>query len=324
MLYFAEMNSTKGLGPVLAVGVGFALAAMLTLAPGAAGDLRSVGVLAEAAGFGSAEPTCTGVWARTGERIARRPRVVWIGTAVALVVMAIGTVDLDASGLTNKASFRGHPDSVAGEAVVAKHFPAGSGSPARRHCRRRTGAARAARPRDDSRDREVSDPTVRNGKVFLEGTMTAAPDSAAAYATVDRTRATFHAVRGADAKVGGFSATTLDVNRATKHDRQLIIPIVLIVVFVILALLLRALVAPVVLIATVVLSFAAALGVSAVLFKHVFGFHGSDTSFPLFVFVFLVALGIDYNIFLMTRVREEAIKSGTRAGRSPVWRRPAA
>ncbi len=102
------------------------------------------------------------------------------------------------------------------------------------------------------------------------------------------------------------------MQRAAQHDRNLIIPIVLVVVLLILVLLLRAIVAPLVLVATVVLSFAAALGVSALVFQHVFGFGGADTSFPLFVFVFLVALGIDYNIFLMTRVREEAPAHGTR------------
>src|SRR5204862_7899098 len=119
---------------------------------------------------------------------------------------------------------------------------------------------------------------------------------------------------GANALVGGNTAINLDVQRAAAHDRDLIIPIVLAVVFVILGLLLRALVAPVMLIATVVLSFAATLGVSALFFNNVFNFGGADTSFPLFVFVFLVALGIDYNIFLMTRVREEAHRHGARTG----------
>ena len=119
---------------------------------------------------------------------------------------------------------------------------------------------------------------------------------------------------GADALVGGNTAINLDVERAAAHDRKVIIPVILVVVFLILALLLRALVAPIMLIATVVLSFAAALGVSALFFNHVFNFGGADTSFPLFVFVFLVALGIDYNIFLMTRVREEAHRHGTRRG----------
>jgi RND superfamily putative drug exporter len=123
-----------------------------------------------------------------------------------------------------------------------------------------------------------------------------------------------HAVPGADAKVGGMTAMVLDINNANKHDNRLIIPLVLLVVLVILAILLRAIVAPLILIATVVLSFAAALGVSALVFRHLFGFAGEDTSFPLYVFVFLVALGIDYNIFLMTRVREETAQHGTRKG----------
>jgi len=313
-LYLAEMNSTKGLGPVLAIGVGFALAAMLSLLPALLVICGRWVFWPKRPAYGSAEPTSTGLWARTGRRIAGRPRLVWVGTAAALVVMAIGTIDLDASGLTNKAAFRGHPDSVTGETVLAKHFSAGSGSPVVVIAN----ASQSTLVKHVFETTEgiasVSDPVERNGKAFLEGTMTAAPDSAAGYRTVDRVRATFHALQGADAKVGGYSATTLDVNRATEHDRKLIIPIVLLVVFVVLALLLRAFVAPVVLIATVVLSFAAALGISAVLFKHVFGFDGADTSFPLFVFVFLVALGIDYNIFLMTRVREEALKTGTRDG----------
>ena len=121
-----------------------------------------------------------------------------------------------------------------------------------------------------------------------------------------------HAVPNADAKVGGNTAINLDVQRAASYDRNVIIPIILVVVFIILAVLLRAILAPLLLIATVVLSFAAALGASALIFKHVFGFGGADTAFPLFVFVFLVALGIDYNIFLMTRVREETVRHGTR------------
>ena len=141
-----------------------------------------------------------------------------------------------------------------------------------------------------------------------------APDSQGAYATIDRVRAAVHAVPGAHALVGGNTATNLDVQRASAHDRDLIIPLILLVVLIILGLLLRALVAPLILTATVVLSFAAALGVSAFFFDHVFGFGGADTSFPLFVFVFLVALGVDYNIFLMTRVREEAIKRDARHG----------
>jgi hypothetical protein len=142
----------------------------------------------------------------------------------------------------------------------------------------------------------------------------AAPDSQAGYDTVDRLRDRVHAIPGADAKVGGGSAVTLDIQRASRHDRNLVVPLVLGVVLVILALVLRAVVAPLLLVATVVLSFAAALGVSALAFEYVFDFAGSDPAFPLWTFVFLVALGTDYNIFLMTRVHEESKRHGTRRG----------
>jgi len=160
----------------------------------------------------------------------------------------------------------------------------------------------------------VTPPAVRGGHAYLQGTLTSPPDSQAAYATIDRVRARVRAVPGGHALAGGDTAINLDVARAAAHDNKLLLPLILAVVFVILAILLRALVAPLILTATVVLSFAAALGVSAFFFTHVFGFGGADTTFPLLVYVFLVALGIDYNIFLMTRVREEAHKRDARHG----------
>src|SRR5699024_4562413 len=117
-----------------------------------------------------------------------------------------------------------------------------------------------------------------------------------------------------DALVGGVTATALDTNEASIHDRTLIIPIVLVVILVILMLLLRSIVAPVLLIITTVISFGTAIGVSALLFNNAFNFHGADPAVPLYGFVFLVALGIDYNIFLATRVREETVRHGTREG----------
>jgi RND superfamily putative drug exporter len=157
-------------------------------------------------------------------------------------------------------------------------------------------------------------PVARAGYAYLQATLASPPDSQAAYATIDRARAAVHAIPGAHALVGGYTAVSLDEARASTHDRELILPLILIMVFVVLMVLLRALVAPLLLTATVVLSFAAALGVSAFFFNHVFHFGGADTTFPLFVFVFLVALGIDYNIFLMTRVREEAATGNARHG----------
>ena len=226
--------------------------------------------------------------------------------------MALGLTGLKADGLTNAQSFRGHPESVTGQSVIDQHFPAGAGQPVQVFGSPASGPQLAAALRSVPGITDVTSPVPVAGHAYLEATLTSAPDSQAAYATIDRIRDAVHAVPGSDALVGGNTAINLDVQRASTHDRNLIIPIVLAVVFVILALLLRALVAPVM--GTVVLSFGAALGLSALLFRHVFGFVGADTAMPLFVFVFLVALGIDYNIFLMTRVREEAKRHGARTG----------
>jgi putative drug exporter of the RND superfamily len=310
----AELNSTSSLGPVLAIGVAVGAFVMLTLLPALMVTFPRGIFWPYRPAYGSAEPTTRGTWARVGWSIASRARLTWITTAVILGVLALGLTGLKVNGLTNAQSFRGHPDSVTGASVLAAHFPAGAGEPVivigNPGAAARLRSAFAATPGIAA----VSPPAARAGHAYLEGTLTAPYDSQAAYDTIDRVRTAVHAVPGAGALVGGTSAVNLDVKRASAHDRIVIIPLILVVVVVILGLLLRALVAPLILIATVVLSFAAALGVSAFFFNHVFGFAGADTSFPLFVFVFLVALGIDYNIFLMTRVREEAIRRDARHG----------
>jgi RND superfamily putative drug exporter len=313
-LTLADLNSTKGLGPVAALGVAVGLLAMITLLPALLVIFGRWLFWPVRPRHGSAEPTATGLWARLGGRISGRPRAVWITTAVVLGAMSLGLFQLKADGLSTADSFTSKKPSVVGEEALARHFPAGQGQPVavitQAAYAEQVRQAFAATPGISA----VADPVVRGGLAELDGTLTAAPDSPAAQATVERVRAAVHAVPGAEAKVGGMTAMTVDINAANRHDNRVIIPLVLLVVVVILGLLLRAVVAPLILIATVVLSFAAALGVSALVFRHVFGFAGEDTAFPLFVFVFLVALGIDYNIFLMTRVREEARRHGTRRG----------
>ena len=310
----AELNSTSSLGPVLAIGVAVGMVVMLTLLPALLVTFPRGVFWPYKPTYGSPEPTHRGMWARIGWSIAPRPRIIWISTAVLLGVLALGLTGLKANGLTNAQGFRGHPDSVLGESVLAAHFPAGTGTPVvvigSPGAAAQLRSAFAVTPGISS----VTPPVIRAGYAYLEGTLKAPPDSQAAYDTIDRVRSAVHAVPGANALVGGVTAVNLDVQRASAHDRNVIIPLILLVVLVILGVLLRALVAPLILTATVVLSFAAALGVSAFFFNHVFGFGGADTSFPLFVFVFLVALGIDYNIFLMSRVREEAIKRDARHG----------
>ena len=314
-LSVAELNSTKSLGPVLAIGIGVALVSMMTLLPALLLIFGRWIFWPVKPAFGSAEPTARGFWAGVGRRIAVRPRMVWVTTAVILGIMALGLTGLKASGLTAAESFVGHhPDSVVGQAVIGQNFPAGAGQPVVVVSNTAQAVQVEAAFRATPGITGVTGPVTRDGHAFLQGTLTSAPDSPAAFGTIDNVRANVHAVPGADAMVGGNTAVTLDIARAADHDRNLIIPIILVLVFVILGLLLRAIIAPIMLIATVALSFAAALGVSSLFFNHVFSYGNADNSFPLFVFVFLVALGIDYNIFLMTRVREEAGKHGPRRG----------
>ncbi|MEU8628093.1 MMPL family transporter [Streptomyces sp. NPDC048669] len=320
VLLVAEMNSTRGLGPVAAIGVAVALIAMLTLLPALLVIFGRWVFWPVVPHFGSAEPTVHGFWARTGQRLARRPRTVWVATALVLAALSLGLSQLNASGLSNADSFTGKPDSITGQEVQDRYFPAGSGDPllvvasaGRGDAVRGAVAATPGVVRGSVGVPPGARPEV-DGRVIIEATLTAPSDSGRAKDTVERIRGAVHRVPDADAQVGGSTAALIDMDAATRHDNMLIIPLVLLVVLIILALLLRALVAPVLLIATVVLSFAAALGVSALAFRHVFDYAGEPTDFPLFVFVFLVALGIDYNIFLSTRIREEAVLQGTRAG----------
>ncbi|MFI1682484.1 MMPL family transporter [Streptomyces sp. NPDC020607] len=320
VLLAAEMNSTSGLGPVAAIGVAVGLLAMLSLFPALLVIFGRWFFWPLIPHVGSAEPTERGVWARTGQRIDRRPRLIWGVTAATLALLSLGVLQLRAEGLSNADAFTDKPDSITGQEVLARHFPAGSGDPLVIVADRaqRDAVARVVRDARGVVPGSVARPPgtkpLHDGQVLFEATLTDPSDSAAAKRTVERVRDAVHAVPDADAQVGGGTAALLDMDHATAHDNKLIIPLVLAVVLLILAVLLRAVVAPLILIATVVLSFATALGLSALAFRHLFDYAGVPTDFPLFVFVFLVALGIDYNIFLSTRIREEAGHQGTRAG----------
>lgn len=313
-LLFADLNSTSGLGPVAAIGIGVGLLAMLTLLPALLVICGRWVFWPVRPAYGSPDHAQTSLWARVGAVIARRPRQTWVAASLLLAAAALGTLALKADGLTNAEAFTKTPDSIVGERLLAAHFPAGTGQPiqvvAKAEKAGEVRTALAAVPGISS----VAQPAVQDGFAYLEATTSDAPDGPVAMATLERVRATVHRVPGADAQAGGTTALFADTETANNHDRNLIIPIVLVVVFLILAGLLRSLVAPALLLATVVLSFFATLGISAFVFTTVFGFDSTDASFPLFVFVFLVALGIDYNIFLMTRVHEEATRWGTRRG----------
>src|SRR6266536_5072795 len=226
-LLVAELNSTKGLGPVLAIGVGVGLLAMITLLPALLVVFGRWIFWPRRPRYGSAEPTTTGLWAGIGRRISIRPRMVWVTTAVVLGAMAFGLTGLKASGLTQAQSFRGHPDSVVGEDVAARHFAAGTGQPVivigKASAVTQLQSAFKATPGIA----DVTPPAAKAGQAYLQGTLTSPPDSTAAYTTIDKVRSSVHAVPGANAKVGGNTAINLDVERAAAHDRDVIIPVIL-------------------------------------------------------------------------------------------------
>ena len=314
-LAFADLNSTAGLGPVLAVGVGVTFLVMVTLLPALLVIFGRWMFWPKRPVFDSHEPNTTGMWASVGELIRPRPRSVWVATAFLLALACLGLFRLDATGLSTEDSYTKEFDSIKGQKVLAEHGLADNSNTVQI-----VADTDQIQPIQDSiaavdglgQPGEVRE--VGNGRSFFEATIGEDISSTAAFDVVEQTRDVVHDVGGSDALVGGGSAFYLDTKIASTRDNQVIIPIVLVVVFVILVLLLRALISPLLLIGTVVLSFGAALGISALLFEYVFGFAGTDPGFPLFAFVFLVALGIDYNIFLMTRVREETINHGTRKG----------
>ncbi|HET8681497.1 MAG TPA: MMPL family transporter, partial [Micromonosporaceae bacterium] len=326
-LLVSDLSANRGLGPVGAVGIACSLLAMLTLLPAFLALLGRAAFWPFRPAYGSAPAEERGVWARIAGLVGRRPRVVWAVTALALLALAGGITRLEADGIPQTEAFTTTKDSKTGQDLVGRHFPAGTGSPANVIVRQDKLGEVASAAQGVPGVAAVAPysglvlpgsppagPKVVDGLVRVDVTLADAADSPAAFETVRRLRTALHAVPGAEAQVGGFTAINVDVQDTSRRDRTVIIPLVLAVVFVILVLLLRSLVAPLLLVSTVVLSFVATLGVSGVVFRDVFGFAGADSGFPLFAFVFLVALGVDYNIFLMTRVREETARRGHRAG----------
>lgn len=347
ILLFSDLNSNKSLGPVASIGVGFAILAALTLLPALMMAAGRVAFWPRRPEAGSEHPAVResgggGVWPRLGAVIARRPRLIWVASTLVLVAAAGGLLQLNANGVPQSEFVLGESQGREGQVVLGEHFPGGSGTPAVVIAPESelddvadllldtAGVDSVTVLSDDSpsgslpvtRDgiqplgppgTPAGDPTVVDDNILLQATLDGAGDSAEAEETVRDLRSQL-ADQHPQALVGGVTAVALDTNDTAIHDRNLIIPLVLLVITVILMLLLRSVLAPVLLILSVVVSFAAALGVAALVFNGIFHFPGADPSVPLFGFVFLVALGVDYNIFLMTRVREESKLHGTRAG----------
>jgi len=271
-----------------------------------------------------------GIWSRIAGQVDRRHRPIAITVTAILVTMCFGLFDLS-TGLTQSNSFRGEVESQQGQAILARHFPAGASAPAQvivptgSPATGRTspaGAARLAKVRAAlasapgvAKGPGALSPTASaHGLSLFTVTLAAPPSSEAAFKLIGPLREVAKRAGGQGTMIGGPTAEELDLRTAASRDNKVVIPMVLVVVFAILALLLRAIVAPTLLIASVLLSFGAALGAGAFAFDHFFNYPGEDPALLLFSFIFLVALGVDYTIFLMARVREETIRSDTRRG----------
>ncbi len=314
-LTLADVEGTAGLGPIGATGIAIAMVSMLTLLPAilVIGGRWAFWPFVPHVGDEAADET-HGTWRRIGETIGRGPRRVWIGTVAVLLLMTLGWLNAD-TGLTQTSGFRDDVESVRGQDLIAESFPAGANAPLDvivPDPEKVSAVAQALAELDSIDDVQVAGRGPPG--VLLNATLAEDPYATSTYDEIPGIRETAKSAGGAGVLVGGPSATERDLRVAAARDSKLIPPIALAVVFLILMVLLRAVVAPLVLIATVILSFAAALGVGFVVFDVVFGFSGSDPSLPLFAFIFLVALGVDYNIFLMARVREETQRRGPREG----------
>jgi RND superfamily putative drug exporter len=336
-LLLSDLASNRGLGPISAVNVVFAVLVALTFLPAALTLLGRAAFWPFRPQAGTEAPERAGLWDRVAGLIRRRPAAVLAATVAFLLAGAAFLPTLRADGIALADTIRGRSQAVDGQAVLARHFDAGVASPAvivtpagsadavARAAAAVDGVARVVPVTDagpggppgdapgDAPRAGRAEPKVVDGLVELDATLEDPADSDAAIASVGRLR---QAVRAAEpqALVGGATATDLDTRQTTERDRAVIIPVVLVVITAVLALLLRSLVAPLLLTATVVLSFAATLGIAALAFNRLFDFPGSDPGVVLIGFVFLIALGVDYNIFLMSRAREESAAAGTRRG----------
>jgi len=322
LLLLASLSNNRGLGPVGAVGIACAVITIMTLLPAVLVLFGRWVFWPRIPKFGSEDEKLSGLWSKVANATARKPRQYWAATGLLLVIFAGFATTLHASGISTAQGFTKVPDSVKAQNLALKYFSGGEGQPTEIWTTEAAAPAITAKLKSmagvaavvPATDGPMSTtPKVVNGHVILNATLVPTPDSTEAKNMIPGIRAAVHAIDPASL-VGGTSAVYYDTAKAATRDQSVIIPVVLIVIAIILGLLLRSVLASLMLLVTVVLSYLATLGVCALVFHHIFHFAGEDSGFPLFAFIFLVALGIDYNIFLMTRVREEAQKLGTRAG----------
>ncbi|MDO4821146.1 MAG: efflux RND transporter permease subunit [Rothia sp. (in: high G+C Gram-positive bacteria)] len=340
-LLLSELSSNKALGPVAATGIVLSMLASLTFLPAVLALLGRVAFWPARPRYSSeVKDASAGFWAKIAAFVSGRPRMVWLVTALVLAIFAGFSATFQANGVRQSDLVLGESQARDGQNVLVEHFPGGSGSPANviipaseqddavAALDALDGVSSIAAVAQDSPAGTVPvgastqsappifagiSPTEVEGRVMLQVTLADPADSPEAEETVRQMRESL-ASAAPGSLVGGTTASDLDTIDSAQRDRALIIPVVLVVITLILMVLLRSILAPLILVAATVLSYLTALGVSALVFNHVFNFPGADPTVPLYGFVFLVALGIDYTIFLMTRVREEALHQGAESG----------
>ena len=327
ILLFSQLTNTASLGPIGAIGIVCSMITILTLLPAFLLLFGRWIFWPRRPDFDGDDHVMSGTWSKVGKVIDKNPRRSWIIAGIFLLLLASASPTLKADGIGTVDTFTGNPESVVGQKLLLKHFPGGEGDPTQivvavDKIEAVTAAVKGAPGVTDVTPlldgfaipgQPLPKVKIVDNKAILNVTLDKAPDSVEAGNDIPKIRELAHAA-DSTSLVGGTSAVYFDVRTANGRDNRTIIPIILFVITLILGLLLRSILSAVLLLGTVVLSYFATLGVCALVFNHIFGFAGGDNSFPLFAFIFLVALGIDYNIFLMTRVREESQKIGTRRG----------
>ncbi|MBY8877721.1 MMPL family transporter [Actinacidiphila acidipaludis] len=302
-LLAADLNSSRGLGPVGAVGILCSLAAMTTLLPAVLVLLGRRVFWPLIPAYGSPSRTGRGLYHRIGAVVTRRPVAVLAASLAAVGALALGLGNLPGA-LGQDDAFTTTPDSVAADRILHDAFPGRSTQAVTVVIPTAKAAAATDAVRTTAGVAGTAPGRSAGGWTEIAVYPSAIPDSAAEHGTIRRLRAVTAADHGL---VGGASAQRMDTASTSSRDRALVVPLVLGAVFLLLAGLLRSLVAPLLLTAAMVAVWAAALGIGGLLFGPVLGLHGMDPGLPLLSFVFLVALGVDYGIFLMHRMREERL-----------------
>ena len=312
-LLLADIEGTRALGIACATGVFVAMVGALTVLPAVlliGGRWMFWPVVPKE---GKVNKSDNGLWAKLGRGVSKRPVRVAVAGGLILVALASGSLGLK-TGLSSTEQFLKTPEAVAGQNVLADKFGAGIGNTTAVITNSDKVDAVVTAAKSVSGVTDVVAGQSNDAITQVDVTIDAEPQSDKEYAVIQGLRDKLATVDGADALVGGLSATTYDAQLSYDRDQALIIPLILALVFIVLLVLLRSIVAPVLLLLTVVASYFASLGAGWLLFENVFHFPALAQSTFLFSFLFLVALGVDYNIFLVTRAQEESASLGLKEG----------